>query len=74
MKKRSEEVQNVVKEVQKGSLVDKYGGDALVKKIPRELLLGETEAFVEYSRDGRVLKGMVRMCACACVCVCVCFT
>ena len=37
----------------------KYGGEEHLKKPPRELLLGANENYVEYSADGRVIKGQV---------------
>ncbi len=49
----------------KSKLLDRYGGDAHTKPMAKELLFGETEAFVEYSRDGRVLRGAVRRYYCA---------
>ena len=60
LKKQYEEKDKGIKEGVKASLKDKYGGEGLVKAVPKELLYGETEAFVEYSRDGRVIRGAVR--------------
>ena len=60
LKKQYEEKHKAIEDTVKASLKDKYGGDGLTKPVPKELLFGETEAFVEYSRDGRVLRGAVR--------------
>ncbi len=49
-----------MKELERDVLKARYGGEDLVKPVPKELLYGETEVFVEYSRDGRVLRGAVR--------------
>ncbi|EQC40827.1 hypothetical protein SDRG_01894 [Saprolegnia diclina VS20] len=38
-------------------LVDKYGEQT--KAPSKELLLASTEAYVEYSRDGRVVKASI---------------
>ncbi|XP_030639790.1 pre-mRNA-splicing factor SLU7 isoform X2 [Chanos chanos] len=45
------------KEKQKESILDKYGGEEHLHAPPRELLLAQTEEYVEYSRHGAVLKG-----------------
>ncbi|XP_078406726.1 pre-mRNA-splicing factor SLU7 [Cetorhinus maximus] len=42
---------------QKGSILEKYGGQEHLNAPPRELLLAQTEDYVEYSRHGAVLKG-----------------
>ncbi|CAG7721421.1 unnamed protein product [Allacma fusca] len=49
------------KEDFKGSLtkniIDKYGGDVHLKAPPKTLLLAQTEDYVEYSRQGKIIKG-----------------
>ncbi|XP_064181468.1 pre-mRNA-splicing factor SLU7 [Anguilla rostrata] len=45
------------KEKQKDSILAKYGGQEHLDAPPRELLLAQTEDYVEYSRHGAVLKG-----------------
>lgn len=44
----------------KGSLtrnvIDKYGGEEHLKAPPKSLLLAQTEDYVEYSRQGKVIK------------------
>uniref|UniRef100_A0A673BEP7 Pre-mRNA-splicing factor SLU7 n=1 Tax=Sphaeramia orbicularis TaxID=375764 RepID=A0A673BEP7_9TELE len=46
------------KEEQRESILDKYGGQEHLDAPPRELLLAQTEDYVEYSRHGAVLKGL----------------
>uniref|UniRef100_A0A1B6E267 Pre-mRNA-splicing factor SLU7 n=1 Tax=Clastoptera arizonana TaxID=38151 RepID=A0A1B6E267_9HEMI len=38
-------------------VVEKYGGEEHLKAPPRQLLLAQTEDYVEYSRYGKVVKG-----------------
>lgn len=60
-KKRFEEEQEQEKEDQKKKLLEQYGADKfLAKKADPRLLLGQTEHYVEYSKDGRVIKGAPR--------------
>jgi pre-mRNA-processing factor SLU7 len=42
------------------SMLSKYGGEEYLKKAPRELLSGQGEEYVEYSRTGKVIKGQER--------------
>ncbi|XP_014186927.2 pre-mRNA-splicing factor SLU7 [Haplochromis burtoni] len=46
------------KEEQRESILEKYGGHEHLDAPPRELLLAQTEDYVEYSRHGAVLKGL----------------
>uniref|UniRef100_A0A8C9XX63 Pre-mRNA-splicing factor SLU7 n=1 Tax=Sander lucioperca TaxID=283035 RepID=A0A8C9XX63_SANLU len=46
------------KEKQRDSILEKYGGEEHLDAPPRELLLAQTEDYVEYSRHGAVLKGL----------------
>ncbi|KAL1319038.1 hypothetical protein HN51_071328 [Arachis hypogaea] len=41
----------------KDTIVEKYGNAADEDKLPRELLLGQSERQVEYDRAGRIIKG-----------------
>ena len=50
----------------KKQLLDKYGGGEHLEKAPQELLFGQSEAYVQYSRDGKVVKGEVRFGPCGC--------
>ena len=44
----------------KVSVLEKYGGEEHLSKPPKELLLGQTEEYVEYSRAGQVIHGKER--------------
>ncbi|GAA6226296.1 pre-mRNA-splicing factor SLU7 [Lates japonicus] len=46
------------KEQQRESILEKYGGQEHLDAPSRELLLAQTEDYVEYSRHGAVLKGL----------------
>jgi pre-mRNA-processing factor SLU7 len=65
LRKKAEEETAVKTVSQKEALMEMYGAANLVKKVPKELLFGETESFAKYSKDGRVIGGPVR-----CVCWC----
>nr|XP_034375562.1 pre-mRNA-splicing factor SLU7-like [Arvicanthis niloticus] len=54
-----------LKEQQKESILEKYGGQEHLDAPPAELLLAQTEDYVEYSRHGKVLKGQERAVACS---------
>lgn len=41
----------------KGTILDQYGGEEHLEKVPKALLLAQTENYVEYSRSGKVVKG-----------------
>ncbi|CAH1784981.1 unnamed protein product [Owenia fusiformis] len=45
------------KESQKESILDKYGGREHLDAPPKQLLLAQTEDYVEYSRTGALVKG-----------------
>ncbi|KXS10066.1 hypothetical protein M427DRAFT_159823 [Gonapodya prolifera JEL478] len=53
---KKEKVKDTVKE----SILDRYGGVEHLQAPPKELLLAQTENYVEYSRAGRVIKGQER--------------
>jgi len=40
------------------SILDKYGGQEHLEAQPRELIFAQTEDYVEYSRHGKLLKGV----------------
>jgi pre-mRNA-processing factor SLU7 len=46
--------------VNKVSILAKYGGEQYLDKAPREILDGQTENYVEYSRTGQIVKGKER--------------
>ena len=48
---------NTLSTVQKESILHKYGGEEYLNAPPKELLLAQTENYVEYSQSGRVIKG-----------------
>mmetsp|Transcript_155388 Transcript_155388/g.289981 ORF Transcript_155388/g.289981 Transcript_155388/m.289981 type:complete len:689 (-) Transcript_155388:117-2183(-) len=48
-----------LKETQQKELLDKYGGQEHLE-APREMIFAQNDNYVEYSRDGRVLKGRER--------------
>ncbi|RWS15900.1 Pre-mRNA-splicing factor SLU7-like protein [Dinothrombium tinctorium] len=41
----------------KANILEKYGGEEHLNMPPKELIYAQTEHYVEYSRDGRILKG-----------------
>ena len=45
-------------ESQRNSILEKYGGSEHLAAPPKELLLSQTEAYVEYSQTGKVIKGL----------------
>ena len=59
-KKKFEESQETEKEEQRRKVRELYGADQNAKKPDARLLLGQTESWVEYSKDGRVVKGPAR--------------
>ncbi|XP_078741862.1 pre-mRNA-splicing factor SLU7 [Lampetra fluviatilis] len=48
------------KSQQRHSILEKYGGLEHLEGLPRELLLAQTEEYVEFSRHGGVLRGQQR--------------
>lgn len=46
-----------LKDTTKSSILSKYGGEEYLEKAPKELLQGQTEEYVEFSRTGQVVKG-----------------
>ncbi|KAK0545856.1 mRNA splicing protein [Tilletia horrida] len=52
---------DVLRESTKGSILEKYGGAEHFDSVPKELLTGQTENYVEYSRSGQVIKGAQRV-------------
>ncbi|GLB37606.1 putative pre-mrna-splicing factor slu7 [Lyophyllum shimeji] len=49
-----------LKDSSKISILAKYGGAQYLESAPKELLHGQTENYVEYSRTGQVIKGRER--------------
>ncbi|KAG5456192.1 MAG: SLU7 splicing factor [Olpidium bornovanus] len=52
-----------LKDTTKSSILEKYGGAEHLDTPPKELLLAQTENYVEYSMSGRVIKGQEKACA-----------
>ncbi|VDM95666.1 unnamed protein product, partial [Thelazia callipaeda] len=60
MKKEYEQQKVGAKDEQKSKLLEKYGGEEHLCAPPKELLLAQTENYVEYNRKGKVIKGEER--------------
>lgn len=41
----------------KDNVLQKYGGEEYLRVPPKQLLLAQTETYVEYARDGKIIKG-----------------
>ena len=50
-----------LKDTTKVGILGKYGGEEYLQRAPKELLTGQTENYVEYSRTGQVIKGRERV-------------
>jgi len=57
MNKQHKEKKEELKTTTRQSIVEKYGGAEHFETPPKELLLAQTERYVEYSRTGQVIKG-----------------
>eukprot|EP01006_Ploeotia_vitrea_P042627 TRINITY_DN66640_c5_g4_i1.p1 TRINITY_DN66640_c5_g4~~TRINITY_DN66640_c5_g4_i1.p1 ORF type:complete len:530 (+),score=111.64 TRINITY_DN66640_c5_g4_i1:84-1673(+) len=57
MQKHFQEVKAKLEERERNNIIAKYGGAEHLKPLPMELQEGQSEAYVEYSRDGKVRKG-----------------
>jgi len=53
-KVKKEEVKHNIK----GGIVEKYGGEEYLEAPPKELIFAQTEDYVEYSRQGQIVKGI----------------
>lgn len=51
---------DAMKESTSSSMLEKYGGQEYLKKVPKELVAGQDENYVEYSRTGQIVKGQER--------------
>lgn len=63
LKKEYEEKKEEFKKEVSSSVIDKYGGAEHLKVPPKQLLLAQTEDYVEYSRYGKVIKGQEKVVA-----------
>ncbi|KAF8508262.1 Pre-mRNA splicing Prp18-interacting factor-domain-containing protein [Hysterangium stoloniferum] len=50
-----------LKDTNKVGILAKYGGAEYLQRVSKELLTGQTEEYVEYSRTGQVVKGRERV-------------
>ena len=57
MHKEYTEKRETFESKQRDGILSKYGGQEHLEAPPRELLLAQTEHYVEYSRSGAVVKG-----------------
>lgn len=39
------------------SILERYGGEEHLQAPPKTLLLAQTEDYIEYARDGKIIKG-----------------
>ncbi|CAI5719873.1 unnamed protein product [Hyaloperonospora brassicae] len=60
LKKQYEERKAALEKEKSRKILDKYGGQEHLEAPPKELLLAQSEHYVEYSRDGRIVKGRER--------------
>lgn len=60
LKKQFEEKKAALERDKARKILDKYGGQQHLEAPPKELLLAQSEHYVEYARDGRVVKGLER--------------
>ncbi|KIM69189.1 hypothetical protein SCLCIDRAFT_103488 [Scleroderma citrinum Foug A] len=56
-----QEKKEKMRDVNKVSVLAKYGGEQYLERAPREVLDGHSENYVEYSRTGQVVKGQERV-------------
>ncbi|KAJ3143146.1 mRNA splicing protein [Physocladia obscura] len=55
--KEHQKTKEVIAEVKKDSVLARYGGEEHLQAPPKELLLAQTEHYVEYSQTGKIIKG-----------------
>ncbi|XP_017873147.1 PREDICTED: pre-mRNA-splicing factor Slu7 [Drosophila arizonae] len=58
LQKEYEQKKEQFKSSTKTNIVEKYGGEEHLQAPPKSLLLAQTEEYVEYSRSGKVIKGI----------------
>ncbi|GAU99106.1 hypothetical protein RvY_10150 [Ramazzottius varieornatus] len=58
LKKQYEEKKTEFKQNIGKNILQKYGGEEYLEAPPKEMLLAQTETFIQYSRGGDVLKGL----------------
>jgi pre-mRNA-processing factor SLU7 len=57
LQKEYEKKKDEFKDLKQNNVLEKYGGEEYLKAPPKQLLLAQTETYVEYARDGRIIKG-----------------
>uniref|UniRef100_A0A1I7T4J4 Pre-mRNA-splicing factor SLU7 n=1 Tax=Caenorhabditis tropicalis TaxID=1561998 RepID=A0A1I7T4J4_9PELO len=60
LKKEYEKGKSTLKNETQKELLDKYGGSEHMERPAEELLLAQTESYIEYNRKGKVIKGKER--------------
>lgn len=60
LKREYEKQKEEKKSSVKNELIEKYGGKEHLSAPPKELLLAQTENYIEYNRKGKVIKGDIR--------------
>lgn len=64
MQRQFLEKKKALDEAKKKAIAEKYGVDGSSKeRLDPRLLLGQTEAYVEFSRDGQIIKGLPKIAA-----------
>merc|ERR1712096_288584 len=58
LRKEYDSKKDEFKSVVKNSILEKYGGQEHLEAPPRELIFAQTEEYVEYSRHGKLIKGV----------------
>lgn len=58
LQKEYEKKKEEFKDNVKGNVLEKYGGEEYLQRPPKQLLLAQTETYIEYARDGRIIKGV----------------
>jgi pre-mRNA-processing factor SLU7 len=61
--KKQQEEKNNQKDVNRISILEKYGGIEHLENPHKDLLTAQSEHYVEYSRTGKVIKGQERIIA-----------
>lgn len=57
LQKEYEKKKDEFKDSVKDNVLQKYGGEEHLQVPPKSLLLAQTETYIEYARDGRIIKG-----------------
>jgi len=57
MNKTFSEKKEELKNQTKQTILERYGGAEHLEQLPRELIFAQSEAYVQYSRTGQVIKG-----------------